>query len=92
MEDNLEGTKNPMNAIDEACRRICVRVASLSVCGPKMCVCVCVVAVSVPRVSEPGELRQEYEDQVSRVSSVVVLAVFLRKNRCVHFKVLNVNN
>lgn len=37
-----------------------------------MCVCVCVVAVCVPRVSEPGELRQEYEDQVSRVSSVSV--------------------
>lgn len=70
MEDNLGGTKYPINMIDEACRRICVRVASLSVWTINVCVCVCVVAVCVPRVSEPGELRQEYEDQVSRVSSV----------------------
>lgn len=67
-------------------------------CVDHKCVCVpacdvCVVAVCVPRVSEPGELRQEYEDQVSRVSSVsCACSVFLRKNRFVHFKVLNVSS
>lgn len=39
-------------------RMVCVRA------------CVCAVSVFFPRVSEPGELRQEYEDQVTRVSSV----------------------
>ena len=42
------------------CVCVCVRV----------CVRACLVSLGFPRVCEPGELRQEYEDQVTKVSSV----------------------
>lgn len=46
-----------------------------------MCVCLFTVSMSYPRVSKPGEVRQEYEDQVSKVGSLLsfLLIFFLCK-------------